>query len=626
MIFEKIDVLELPSGPEDHPGPPMMRILQLNLNHCEAAQDLLCDTISKLRIDVAILCEQYKNLAPPNTWLADSDGQAAIWVNRGIPVQERPAGVNPYFASRTPGLPPGPRRARAADETPVHSMRTVSPPPCPAHRSIPGPRKIWRRASCPSSPAHVNPRCQGKSSPVVNRCTGGRPTSLISGALACGLADSSRNCGAGMTKKPTARTAPKQGVFCAWRSRPANVGAGGSFATRPSSPAPLSWCAARWWLCFRGCRATAASSGGAYTGRRLGRTQRSSVEDKGALRARSGWHTQLSAQDCCCRASRHLLAVYTTCLETGVFPSSWKRHRLVLLPKPGKPPDEPSSYRPLCMLDTAGKILERIMSDRLEAFTERPGGLSERQYGFRKGRSTIDAIEDVISTAREAIAGKRWYRVVLRRGDTQREECVQLGSVGQYPRRSTPFARTRLLAENNRQLLLGKSVRLHHGRRSRVLRSHSRSPTGEKRENHQHHGRRPQHTLVPLHPLPGPAHRRQAKVRPPSLNSQRKGGVWCPCEDHAQHWQAQKQPTQAVCSRRRLHTPVRSPRLEHSSTKASLHSTGGVSPATSLPACDRRPAACRLRGHICPCRHTTAGPSRGRASAALRPPPRGRKG
>ncbi|CAB0033036.1 unnamed protein product [Trichogramma brassicae] len=152
------------------------------------------------------------------------------------------------------------------------------------------------------------------------------------------------------------------------------------------------------------------------------------------------------------------LRVYTMCLETGVFPFSWKRHRLVLLPKPGKPPDEPSSYRPLCMLDTAGKILERIICDRLEAFTKRPGGLSKRQYGFRKGRSTIDAIEDVISTAREAIAGKRWYRVVLRRGDTRREKCVQLGSVGQHPRRSTPFARTRLLAENNRQLLLGKSA------------------------------------------------------------------------------------------------------------------------------------------------------------------------
>uniref|UniRef100_A0ABD2W289 Reverse transcriptase domain-containing protein n=1 Tax=Trichogramma kaykai TaxID=54128 RepID=A0ABD2W289_9HYME len=73
------------------------------------------------------------------------------------------------------------------------------------------------------------------------------------------------------------------------------------------------------------------------------------------------------------------------------------------------PPYEPSSYRPLCMLDTVGKILERIICDRLEVFTERPGSLSERQYGFRKRRSTIDAIEDVISIACEAIAGKRWY-------------------------------------------------------------------------------------------------------------------------------------------------------------------------------------------------------------------------
>ncbi|CAB0041824.1 unnamed protein product [Trichogramma brassicae] len=84
--------------------------------------------------------------------------------------------------------------------------------------------------------------------------------------------------------------------------------------------------------------------------------------------------------------------------------------RLVLLPKPGKPPEEPSSYRPLCMLDTAGKILERPICDRLEAITESPGGLSDYQYGFRKRRSTINAIENVIATAQEAIAGKRWNR------------------------------------------------------------------------------------------------------------------------------------------------------------------------------------------------------------------------
>ncbi|CAB0031998.1 unnamed protein product [Trichogramma brassicae] len=65
------------------------------------------------------------------------------------------------------------------------------------------------------------------------------------------------------------------------------------------------------------------------------------------------------------------------------------------------------------------------------------------------------------------------------------------------------------------------------------------------------------------------AHRRQVEVRPPPPNSQRKGSRCdrCPCEDHAQLWRAQKQPTQAVCSRRRLHTPVRSPRLVHTAAQ-----------------------------------------------------------
>ncbi|CAB0034471.1 unnamed protein product [Trichogramma brassicae] len=237
-------------------------------------------------------------------------------------------------------------------------------------------------------------------------------------------------------------------------------------ARRPSSPAPLSWCAARWRLSVsagaeRARPATAASSGGAYTGRHLGGTQRSSVEDKGALRARPGWHTQLGAQDRYCRTTRHLLA--------GVYDVSGDRRfpvwleapeRLVLLPKPGKPPDEPSSYRPLCMLDTAGKDSRESYATGWRLSQRDPeASLSERQYGFRKGRSTIDAIEDVVSAAREAIAGKRWYRGTKKYCAVVTldvRNAFQLGSVGQHPRRSTPFARTRLLAENNRQLLLGR--------------------------------------------------------------------------------------------------------------------------------------------------------------------------
>ena len=64
------------------------------------------------------------------------------------------------------------------------------------------------------------------------------------------------------------------------------------------------------------------------------------------------------------------LDVYNRCLREGCFPRCWKRQRLVLLPKSGKSPDDPLSYRSICLLDTAGKILERIVCNILETFIE----------------------------------------------------------------------------------------------------------------------------------------------------------------------------------------------------------------------------------------------------------------
>lgn len=93
------------------------------------------------------------------------------------------------------------------------------------------------------------------------------------------------------------------------------------------------------------------------------------------------------------------LEVFNKCLINGSFPTNWKRQRLVLLRKGSKPLNEPSSYRPLCMLDSLGKLLECLMLKRLEERIEDLGGLSPMQYGFRKGRSTVDAISEVCKKA-----------------------------------------------------------------------------------------------------------------------------------------------------------------------------------------------------------------------------------
>lgn len=89
-------------------------------------------------------------------------------------------------------------------------------------------------------------------------------------------------------------------------------------------------------------------------------------------------------------------------LEVGQFPDCWKRQKLVLIPKPGKAADDPSSYRPICLLDTLGKLFEKIILRRLSKITEGVNGLSEKQFGFRKGRSTLEAILTVTERAKIA--------------------------------------------------------------------------------------------------------------------------------------------------------------------------------------------------------------------------------
>lgn len=60
------------------------------------------------------------------------------------------------------------------------------------------------------------------------------------------------------------------------------------------------------------------------------------------------------------------MGVFNDCFRAGVFPARWKRTCLVLLPKPGKSEGLPSSYRPLCLLDDVGKILESILVRKME--------------------------------------------------------------------------------------------------------------------------------------------------------------------------------------------------------------------------------------------------------------------
>ncbi|KAI8125012.1 Retrovirus-related Pol polyprotein from type-1 retrotransposable element R1 [Lucilia cuprina] len=107
-----------------------------------------------------------------------------------------------------------------------------------------------------------------------------------------------------------------------------------------------------------------------------------------------------------------IVDTFNICLKHGFFPIKWKIQKLVLLLKGGKPLDQPSSYRPLCMLDSIGKLFEIVILKRLESEIEKLGGLSNSQYGFRKGRSTVDAISEVTNIATKAKITKQFCAII----------------------------------------------------------------------------------------------------------------------------------------------------------------------------------------------------------------------
>jgi len=78
------------------------------------------------------------------------------------------------------------------------------------------------------------------------------------------------------------------------------------------------------------------------------------------------------------------------------------------LPKGKGPAHAANSYRPLCLLDIVGKLFERFLYTRIEVITESINDLGSHQYGFRKGKSTLDALSAVSNIAKTALSGDRW--------------------------------------------------------------------------------------------------------------------------------------------------------------------------------------------------------------------------
>ena len=80
-----------------------------------------------------------------------------------------------------------------------------------------------------------------------------------------------------------------------------------------------------------------------------------------------------------------LAILFNASKNLGYFIDKWKISKITMILKPEKTASLPGSYRPISLLPVLGKLMEKIMTNRI-------AHCNKFQTGFQKGKSTTHQI------------------------------------------------------------------------------------------------------------------------------------------------------------------------------------------------------------------------------------------
>lgn len=102
-----------------------------------------------------------------------------------------------------------------------------------------------------------------------------------------------------------------------------------------------------------------------------------------------------------------LTNLYNAALRLRYVPSLWKVADVIMVSKPGKSPNEPTSYRPISLLPILSKLFEKLIIKRLKPILEEAQIIPTHQFGFRTKHSTIDQIHRITDVIEKTLEGKK---------------------------------------------------------------------------------------------------------------------------------------------------------------------------------------------------------------------------
>lgn len=104
--------------------------------------------------------------------------------------------------------------------------------------------------------------------------------------------------------------------------------------------------------------------------------------------------------------------IFNLCLSEGIFPKKLKIAKVVPLQKKANI-DSLDNFRPIALLPLLSKVFETIIKTRLVTYFEKNKLITDRQFGYRKGRSTSHAAMDAINFLLDAFEQGKYVSAIF---------------------------------------------------------------------------------------------------------------------------------------------------------------------------------------------------------------------
>ena len=99
----------------------------------------------------------------------------------------------------------------------------------------------------------------------------------------------------------------------------------------------------------------------------------------------------------------HLARLFTSSIQIGYIPTTWKLTILRMLLKPDKLLSLTTSYRPISLMSSIMKLFKRVIEQRLRCYLEDIGFINKYQSGFRQAKSTDDHLFRLSQSVMESL-------------------------------------------------------------------------------------------------------------------------------------------------------------------------------------------------------------------------------